>query len=126
MGKTKLIRKTTDGPDVPLPQVWSSLIALEENKADLARFLSEAIMQKGVDLPARCELVTEGGFSNATEALSMRRQTFRLQGNHEEADTRLILHPCEAVSESYERLLIKSSDTDVMLLILHFMPGKEA
>ena len=78
VGKRKPIRKTIDGPDVPLPQVWSSFIALEENKADLARFLSEAIMQKGVDLPASFELVTGGGFSNTTEARSARRQTVRL------------------------------------------------
>ena len=94
MGTRKLIRKTIDGTDIPLAQVWSSFTALEENKADLARFLCEAIMQKGVDLSTSFELVTGGGFSNATEARSTRSQTVRLQGNHEEADTRLILHSC--------------------------------
>ena len=80
--------------------------------------------RRDVGLPASFELVTGGGFSNATKARSTRRQTARLQGNHEEADTRLILHSCEPVSEGYERLLIKSSDTDVMLF--HFMLSKAA
>jgi len=126
MGKKKPIRKIIDGPDVPLPQVWSNFIASDANKADLARFLSEMIMQKGEDLPERCEVVTGGGFSNATDARSTRRETVRLHGNHEEADTRLILHSCEAVSEGYERLVVMCSDTDVLLLLLHFMPTRAA
>ena len=44
----------------------------------------------------------------------------------EKADTRLILHSCEAVSESYERILVICSDTDVLLLLLHFMPSRAA
>ena len=47
-----------------------------------------------------------------------------LRGNHEEADTRLILHLCEAVDELYERVLVISGDTDVLLLLVHFMPTK--
>lgn len=46
MGKRTPIRKAIDNRDAPLPQVWSSFIATEEDKADLARFRSEAIMQK--------------------------------------------------------------------------------
>ena len=62
-------------------------------------FLSEIIMQKGEDLPERWELVTGGGFSSPADARSTRRQTVRLYGNHEEADTRLILHSRETASE---------------------------
>jgi len=58
-------------------------IAFDENKADLARFLSDVIMIKGKDLPERYEMVTGGGFINAIDARSMRRdQTMkkRIQG----------------------------------------------
>ena len=44
------------------------------------------------------ELVAGGGFSHHTDARSTRRDDIRLHGNHEEADTRLILHSCEAVN----------------------------
>lgn len=104
---------------------WGGCIALEESKVDLARFLSETIMQKGVDVSASFELVTGGGFSNATEVRSTGRQKVPLQGNHE-ANAKLILHSYEVVSEGCARFLIKSTDTDVMLLLLHFMPGKAA
>lgn len=124
MGKKKPIRKLIDGPDVPLPQVWSNFIALDENKADLAKFLSEVIIEKGKDLPKRYEIVAGGGFLDATDARSTRRDDIRLHGNHEEADTRLILHSCEAVSEGFERIVVICRDTDVMLLLLHFVCTK--
>ena len=41
---------------------------MDENKSDIANFLSEMIMQKGEDLPERWELVTGGGFSSPIDA----------------------------------------------------------
>jgi len=121
LGKKIPIRKLIDGPNVPLPQVWVQFIALDENKADLANFLAEEIIKKGKDLPGRFELVTGGGFTDVTDARSTRRDDPRLHGNHEEADTRLILHSCEAVNEGYQRVLVICRDTDVMLLLIHFV-----
>ena len=72
-------------------KVRSQFIALDENKADLAKFLSEAIVEKGKDLPERYEIVIGGGFIDATDARSMMRDNVRHQGNHEEADTKLML-----------------------------------
>ena len=80
MVKKRPIRKVIDGRNVPLPQVWSNFIASDENKADLARFLTEIIMTKGTDLPQQCELVTGGRFSD-THARSTRRSEVKLQGN---------------------------------------------
>ena len=51
VGKKKPIRSIIDGPNVPIPQVWSNFIALDDNKADLARYLSETMKEKGKDLP---------------------------------------------------------------------------
>ena len=121
--RSKRVGKKRPIRNVPLPQVWSSFIASDENKADLARFLIEIIVTKG--LPEQCELVTGGGFSCATHARSTRSEV-KLQGNHEEADTRLVLHSCEAVSQGYKRVLVICRDTDVMLLLVHFIPAQTA
>ena len=106
VGKKRPIRKVIGGRNVPLPQVWSNCIASDENKADLARFLTEIIVTKGTDLPQQCELVTGGGLYCATHARSTRKSEVKLQGNHEEADTRLVLHSCEAVNKGYTRVLV--------------------
>ena len=54
-------------------------------------------MTKGMALQQPYELITGGGFSDATDAISTRRDNVMLRGNHEESDTRLILHLYEAV-----------------------------
>ena len=79
---------------------FHNFTASDENKADLARFLTEITVTKGTDTLQQCELVTGGRFSCATHARSFRstrRSEVKCQGNHEEADTRLILHSCESV-----------------------------
>ena len=100
--KKRPIRKVIDGRNVPLPQVWSNFIASDENTADLARLLTELIVTKCTDLSQQGELVTGGGFYCATHARSTRRSEVKLQGNYEEADTRLVLHSCEAVNQGYK------------------------
>ena len=56
-------------------------------------------MTKGMALQQPYELVTGGGFSDATDAISTRRDNVMLRGHHKEADTRLILNLCEAFDE---------------------------
>ena len=83
-------------------------------------------MTKGTDLPQQCELVTGGGFFCGTHARSTRRSEVKLQGNHEEVYTKLVLHSCEAVKQGYKRVLVICRDTDVMLLLVHFIPAQTA
>ena len=83
-------------------------IDLLENKADLASFLSEQILQNADAFEA--EIVTAGGFTDIEGAVSSKEQDIQcLKASHEEADTRLILHALELCR-----------DTDVLVLLLHF------
>ena len=41
-----------------------------------------------------------------------------LKANHEEADTRLVVHTAEAISQ--KKIAIICKDTDVILLLLHY------
>lgn len=124
VGKKKAIRKLIEGPHVPLPQRWGNFIALDDNKADLARFLSEVMMTKGREFPDHWELVTGGGYSTAEDAKSTKRTELSLNANHEEADTRLILHALEAVRQGSQRIVIICRDTDVLVLLVHFLSQK--
>jgi hypothetical protein len=125
--KKKPIRRIIDRGDVPLPQVWAQFITLNDNKADLAQFLSQYMMQNAKMLPNGCELVIGGGFSDHQKAQSsLRGDIPQLQANHEEADTRLILHACEAIERGKNRVLVVCNDTDVNLLLIHFLGGYRA
>ena len=66
-------------------------------------------------------MVTGGRFINAIDASSTRRDKNKLSGNHEESDTRLILHACEAADREHERVLVICRDTDTSLLLVHLV-----
>ena len=125
-GNKRPIRKIIENGDVPLPKVWNQFIALDDNKANLAEFLSDYIMEHG-NLPNECELVTGGGFKDHELAKSsLFGDILDLRSNHEEADTRLILHALHAVSNSQcNRIIVVCRDTDVLLLLIHFLGSKQ-
>ena len=125
LGSKHPIRKVIDLGDVPLPQVWPQFLGLDENKANLAAFLSEYIMTQGVNLPNAFEIVTSGGCEDAETAKSTWRDVGTLGANHEEADTRLILHGLEAASTGFSRLEVICQDTDVFLMLIHFFQGTD-
>ena len=74
--------------------------------------------------PPQKELVIGGGFRDGEKAVTVTRGQCRvvqaLTSNHEEADTRMILHANHA-ARADRRLVIQLSDTDVLVLsISHF------
>lgn len=117
--KSRPIRRIIESCNVKLPFNWGRFIGLSSNKAELASFISSYIITKADQIPEGCELVLGGGFSDATSVWSSSRQNLgSLQCNHEEADTRLILHANEAKNAGYDRVVIKARDTDVLVLAL--------
>ena len=114
-GQKRLIRKVIDRDDLQLPQVWKNFIALNENKEDLAMFLCARLARPS---ETNKEIVVGG---STPSGFSTTRGIIRgLQANHEEADTRMILHMLEAINAGYENIIVKCRDIDVLLLLLHF------
>eukprot|EP00795_Rhopilema_esculentum_P002441 gene2440-biopygen11452 len=122
---TRLRRKKTSRPVrrvkesglVPLPKFWSNFLALPENKADLARFLSEELLRQATEDK---EIVTAGGFINELLAQSSKyyTDTLSLSADHEEADTRLALH---AINATCNTVVVAARDADVLIILVsHF------
>lgn len=111
---------------MPLPQTWANFISLGENKADLAKYLSDYLVLNHASITNRnnCELVTGGGFQDPTKAYSTSRDMSTFLCDHEEADTRLIYHALEAVGNNFNRLLVFCRDTDVFLMLIHSFRNK--
>ena len=110
------IRKSNIDRSVKLPTNWSGYMASPENKSEYADFLSNEIKLRSYEK----EIVTSGGFKDEQEVWSSRNNpdVSQLSSNHEEADTRLILH---AIVSNYKYIVISSRDTDVLVLLLsHF------
>ena len=120
-GNRRPIRKIIEGSHVQLPQVWDQFIALDDNKADLAHFLSTELLDKAQDISENHEDVADGGFPDPVNARSSRRNVNHLSANHEEADTRLILHGKDACEANFKRMVVVCRDTDVLLLLLYHL-----
>ena len=104
---------------------WERFIILEDNKASLAHFLSTEISESYSAPPGR-ELVINGGFKETLKVWSsdtLRQDVRELASDHEEADTRIVLHARDAAARGYKQVNILCRDTDVLVLLLHFLLG---
>ena len=65
------------------------------------------------------ELVVSG-CNDGTAVSSAGRNVEHINSLQEEADAQMALHASEAKSRGYERIIVKISDTDVLLLLIAF------
>lgn len=115
--KYKPIRKKIENEATPMPADWSNFLSLEENKVDLALLLSNFVISHS---PMNKVIVVSGGFEKSTTVRSSNPDLAldQLIGNHEEADTRMILRCKDARTHT---IVVAGRDTDVfLLLIAHF------
>ena len=97
---------------MPLPQNCNDFLAVPSNKQDLALLLSnELIAQAPIDKIT----VVAGGFRTAedTQCTEPLVDIKMLRANHEEADTRVVLHCIHAETED---VVVAARDTDILLL----------
>lgn len=108
-------------PDCSLPKNWHEFLHVDENKTQLFQYLAVVIT----------ELVVEGKTIVATTGTSVLScPTFPIEDlepcNHEEADTRMILHALDASHQldvhgvTDKSIMIRTVDTDVVVLCVSF------
>ena len=108
------VRREIQSREVPLPPKRENFIALAENKANLANFLSHELI---LQAPNHKNIVVSGGFrgEDQVESSALDVKTDELEAKHEEADTELILH---CVKSQASTVVIAARDTDVFVLLL--------
>ncbi|KAK2554918.1 hypothetical protein P5673_023601 [Acropora cervicornis] len=110
-GKSKGIRRDVASREQRIGN-WDRFIVVEENKANLAHFLSTEISQRYGTHPGR-ELVVSGGFREILKVWSSdasRESLQELSSDHEEADTRIVLHARNAAVRGYRQLYNHGTD----------------
>ena len=112
------------GPSTPVPKQWNKYISNPQNKGNFTAFLSHTWCHiSSQELHHGQVLVLGGGFKECNKAVLVVKGLIRpfrpLQSDHEEADTRMILHAHDA-SQDHDRVVIQSPDTDVAVLATHF------
>ena len=119
-GSANSLEIKINGPTTPVPKQWVKYMANPQNKVNLCHFLTESLCNLGQEkLPLNKKLVIGGGLNDGKEALSIEKGHWEtvpsLKSDHEEADTRLLLHARNAVQDGV-RIIIQSPDTDVLIL----------
>lgn len=111
------VRRVIQNERVPLPKNWKQYWANNENKADLAQFLSKSISTQSFE---NTDVVVSAGFEDQIEVYSSNKDidVVQLKATHELAVTRIILH---SVHSSANTIIVSTNDTNVyVLLIRHY------
>ena len=119
------IRQEIAGPQTQISLKWGKFISETENKRIFVRFLEEYWIDNVPDqLNDNQQLVIAGGTNDPSSAIlveSNRVANVRsLCCSHEEADTQIIFHAAAAIHAGFERVIVISPDTDVLILLVHF------
>lgn len=109
-GTSAGLQENIKGPATPVPNQWFKYINNQDNKRNLSTFLADTWCQMGVDsLLDGQELVIGGGFKNSTRSVQVIKgrceDLAKLKSDHEEADTRLLLHAKHA-SYNHSRIIL--------------------
>ena len=93
-----------------IPRNWQSFLLLNENKSELFGFLADQAM---TNYTAKVVITSKG-----SDVLSLQNHIIDMLflGNHEEADSRLLLHVADAVYPGIEKVLVPITDTNVVVL----------
>ena len=95
-----------------VPHNWREFLRIDENKTELFSFLSTQVAGIDTEKEVIATCLTGVFCNNRQDATSL------APCMHEEADTRMILHLEDAVKQQYNKVSIRTVDTDVVVLAI--------
>ncbi|KAL8599495.1 hypothetical protein ACOMHN_065946 [Nucella lapillus] len=96
-----------------IPGNWQNFLRVDSNKNELFRFLSATLME-WFDQEDKQIIITDGEAVLSKPLLP--DPTSLTPCNHEEADSRMLLHASHAAQHGHHAILIRTVDTDVVVL----------
>ena len=116
-GRGQRVRRASD--KTVIPRNWPEFLRNSENKQELFKYLSEKISNmdvKGKQLYTTCH-------DKVLTAHQCDKQniTALKPCNQEDVDTRMLPHAARAASEGHKKMLIRTVDTDVVVLAIAHM-----
>ena len=94
-----------------VPRNWQQFLREEGNKTELFAFLVEHIRHI---LVTDKQIVTTN--SSGVVCIPPKNTSYLAPCNHEKADTRMIVHLADALGDGFHKMMLRSSDTDVVVL----------
>ena len=103
-----------------LPSNWRNFLRDSDNKTELFNFLAGKIVQAASQ---NVVIVTKEEDAISNQDMSLREVT---PCSHKEADTRIFVHARHAAEEGSKVLIVKASDTDVLVIAISVLPSLQA
>ena len=98
----------------------TSSLRVDTNKTELFKFISQAIFTR-FDQDDKQLVITDG--EAVPSKSSLLDQALLAPCSHEEADSRMLLHVSHAANHGHHKILIKTVDTDVVVLAVSVAQG---
>ena len=95
----------------PIPNNWQQFLRLNSNKVELFKHLNNELLASAS--PNQALVVTDGANVICVPA---RDTTNMAPCNHEEADSRIMVHVADAVMQGFNKILVRTVDTDVVVI----------
>ena len=111
------IRKRVSA-NTKMPQNWNGFLKVDENKKELFHFLATFVQ----DIEDGGNAITTYGSSVITNNKDIDCSSLQ-PCTHEEADTRIMVHLAHASRNGHKRIVIRTVDTDVVVLALSLFPS---
>ena len=110
-------KRTRVSEKVPIPKGkdWQAFLKVSENKDELFKFLSEELVN-ATSMSAYYLLTTKGELVLSNKVVDLSGIT---PSDHEEADTRMMLHLHHAVMDGHKKAFLRTVDSDVVVLSVH-------
>ena len=104
------------GPNVQLPKNWSTILHHPFNKIELLQYLSDATVSNFLTPNCDLNITSREIVSHVGPDREMQERI-----DHEDADTKIVVHLLHAMSEGAASVLVKTVDSHVLTsLIYHY------
>ena len=95
-----------------LPKKWSDFLKVDANKTELYHFLSQQV--SSIRIPEHKLMF----ITSEVSVISMGTDQPMPRCDHEEADTRMIVHVRDSLDRGNNQIMIRTVDTDVLIILI--------
>ena len=101
-------------PTSNIPANWQSFLRVNDNKTELFQLLAESVTSD--EIQGKEVYSTLG--SMVVCAPNREDRSSIEPCSHEEADSRIVLHLCDAGTRGHQKIMVRTGDTDVVVIIV--------
>ena len=120
LAKTRRI-KASSNVSIPTGKEWQNYLKVSENKKDLFCYLSNEIVNQSTSNNYQL-LSTQDEVVLCNKQIDLSHVS---KSDHEEADSRMILHLFDAAIHGHQKAYLRTVDSDVVVLCVHHFPNLE-